>query len=382
MTPRGAAALALALAAPVLLSGCGGDNPRTVLQAFDAADGRPLWTVALGAREGATEPVIVGDTVFVRSAAYGLADGRFRYHVPKAGELPAAVTDDLAVFSLDHGRIQARRADTGEVTWTRETPGQLVQSHASGPIALVLDPDAVRPSCAPAPLPGEPPVCTVEVGPPPGPGSRPPIPHGTVALLDPRTGTAAWTATLPGRVQAFHSAVSSRYVFAGYATDYSDAMTVAALRVADGRTAWSAPARSLSHVVSADGIPALQFSGDTDRAVALDPETGEQLWETSGFAGPTRRWPFLQAGLGSGYGARRDPRTGADLPGRVPATYGVAASGDVLVGAAGGTLTAVLGAERAWTARLPVGARPITYLDVDDEVVVAVTSVGQERYRD
>lgn len=119
---------------------------------------------------------------------------------------------------------------------------------------------------------------------------------------------------------------------------------------------------------------------DAARATVLDPATGALLWESSADGQVLRRAPFIQTERGAAQ--RRDPRSGAELPGRVPVTYGVAAWGNLLVGAADRTLTATRGADELWTGTLLAGARPISYLDVDDETVVALTAIGQERTRD
>src|ERR1700709_1132958 len=119
----------LALATTAVRTGCraAGGTARTVLQAYSAADGHLRWSVELGPTDGATEPMIVGDTVIVGrpglAAGYALEDGHLRWTVPGAASLPDAVTGDLAVFSRS-GHLEARRADTGAVAWTRDTTGE------------------------------------------------------------------------------------------------------------------------------------------------------------------------------------------------------------------------------------------------------------------
>lgn len=387
---RRATGLAAAGAALGLLAGCGGtivgdgepDAPRTVLQTFDVDDGHLRWTVELGATDGATEPVLIGDTLIVAApggsaTAYAVADGKVRWSTPAA--LPAAVRGDLAVFDLED-RVEARRADTGAVVWTRRTLGDVVQARADTGIALIVDPARTAADCSPPPTPGGAASCSALAEPPPQGDDPPPPTKGEVSLLDPATGDDLWHVTLPGRGDLISSAVSTRHVLVTYATDYSANRPVAALRLGDGTTDWTYPAGPVGRVTSADGFPAVLSDLDPAGAEVLDPETGEHLWSAPGDTGPNRLAPFVVADGDTGY--RRDPRTGARLPGTVPMTYGVAAHGDLLVGSRAQTLTAVRGGDRIWTAALPAGARPITYLDATSDVVAAVTEVGQEVYRD
>ena len=359
-------AVAAGCGAPVTLQGrTAGAAPRTVLQANDAGDGHLKWQIDLGPSDDATEPVLVGDVVVVGrpgsgATAYDVDNGRIRWAVPKAG-LPAVVTGGLAVFDFAD-RIEARRADTGAVAWTRKTAGDLIQAHAGGPLALVVDPAPER-SAAKAPHASAKPV------------------RSRVALLSAATGRNTWLAVLPGRVDPTNSAVSDRHILATYATDYSGRNTVAALRMANGVAEWSYPASPVNAVSAAGEIPAVTVGLDRARAEALDPSTGHPLWEApEDDMLDSRLAPFLgQDGMRA---FRRDPLTGARLPGEVPAAYGVGAHGDLLVGAAGQTLTAVRDGAEAWTADVAPGAEPVTYLDVDDRVVVSVTAVGQKHPRD
>lgn len=366
-----------ALTLGFLVTGCGvspvavGDGPtgpRTVLQANDAQDGRLRWQIDLGPSDGATTPVLVGDTVIVAApagdaTAYALDDGHVRWTI-KDAPLPGAATGDLAVFDLTD-RIEARRAGTGEVAWVRRTPGNLIMALAGGPLALVVDP-------APA-------AAKRAVG-KKRPAAKATLPRSRVSLLDAASGRDAWAATLPGRVDLDSSAVSARHILATYAQDYSGRTTVKALRLVDGRSEWSYPAGPVNSVSSAGDIPAVTIGLDRAKAAALDPKTGKRLWEVAedDMIDP-RLAPFL--GLDGTTAFRRDPRTGKRLPGTVPAAYGIGAHGDLLVGADGRTLTALRGATEAWSAAVPRGADPVTYLDLDDRVVVSVTALGQKRDR-
>lgn len=365
MRLRGTGCAVSALVLGSLVSGCGAakvtaagpTGSRTVLQANDAADGSLRWQIDLG-RTGATTPVLVGDSVVVAApgggaTAYALEDGAARWSVPEAGA-PHAVAGDLAVFDLGD-RLEARRAADGEVAWTRATGGDLIQARAGGPLALVAQAAAKKP--------------LVETAARPGPS--------WLSLLDPATGADRWSARLPGRVDIDSSAVSARHVLATYATDYSGRTTVAALRLADGKREWSYPAGPVNSVSAAGEIPAVTVGVDRARAEALDPRTGKRLWAvTEDDMIDARLAPFL--GQDGTVAFRRDPRTGKRLPGTVPAAYGVGVHGDLLVGADGRTLTALRGADEAWTAEVPRGAAPVTYLDVDERVVVSVTAVGQK----
>lgn len=371
----------LGIGAVGALTGCGTTTvaaqagtrgPRTVLQANDAADGQLRWQLDLGPADDATEPVLAGDTVIVAgvglgATAYDLRDGRVRWSVPGA-DLPAVVTHGLAVFDLGD-RIEARRAGTGAVAWTRKTGGDLIRSRAGGPLALVLNPGS--------PAPADPPAAAA----PPRPGKEPRLSRARVSLLDPATGRDVWSVRLPGPVAVLDSAVSTRHIFAVYSTDYSGRNTLVAVRLADGHTEWSYPTSPVNGVSTAGDIAAVRVGLDRGRSEALDPRTGKALWTVpQDGAADDRRTPFLdQDGLTV---FRRDRTTGHRLPGAVQAAYGVygvGAHGDLLVGAAGMTLTAVRGAGQAWTADVVRGPDPITYLDVDDHVVVSVTAVGQKR---
>jgi outer membrane protein assembly factor BamB len=356
------------------VSGQAPSGPRTVLQINDAADGHLHLQAELAARPDATEPVLVGDTVLVGGAgasvtAYAVDTGRVRWTAPDTS-LPAAVSGDLAVFDYPD-RIEARRAGTGMVVWTRRTGGNLIQSPRSGPLALVDH------------LGGKPGASKTGARKPGAskPGATGPVAlRSRVTLVDPSTGADVWSTVVAGRVDLQSSGVSTRHILATYAADYSGRSTVAALRLSDGRIDWTYPAGPVNSVSAAGEIPAVTVGLDRTRAEALDPKTGKRLWTVTGdeMLDP-RLAPFF--GQEGAKAFRREPRTGKRLPGEVPTAYGLAAHGDLLVGASGQMLTAVRDGAEAWTAGVADGADPVTYLALDDHIVASVTAVGHNRPR-
>ncbi|MDP3712027.1 MAG: PQQ-binding-like beta-propeller repeat protein [Mycobacteriales bacterium] len=319
------------------------EQPRTVLQVRDADDGAVLREVELEATAGATEPVLASDVVLVATGAgltaFDLASGERRW-TEAGARLPAAVVGDVVVVARAGG-LTTRRT-TGEVLWSRDTRGQVVQAWEDQGTVLLDD-------------------------------------GGAVSLLDPETGTARWTTRLDCRPDGNSSVVSGTHALVGCgASDGSGLLT--ALSLSDGAVAWTWESTgSISRSAAAGEHPAVLVDGV---AYGLDPVTGRERWHTPTDSSPQRYAPLLDSDRTTGF--LRDPVTGSRSAGSVPVSYGLTAHEGVLFGGDGETLRAVQagdGDER-WTSPLVRGPRPITYLDADDDHVVSVTGVGQEEYRD
>ena len=347
-------------------------EPRTVLQVFDASTGSTRWTRELSPTDGATEPVLIDDVVLVAApggsptTAYALSDGTPRWSVPE-GDLPQAVVVGRAVFDL-RDRVEARRVADGSLAWSVPSSGDVVQSRDTG-IVLLEDPSQPTADCSP---------CTVTIPAPTGPAVTA---RGTATRLDPRTGKRTWQATVSGHPDSNTSAVSATLALVGVTSDQGGHSTVVALDLATGRPAWTFTSDYIGGTAVSGDVAAVTTGTDDPTAHALDSRTGKETWSSTGEESLLRDSPFLGVDRRQ-RGFRRDPATGRELPGRVPFTYGLAAHGDVLVGAGSRELTAVRGSSRLWVVPLPSGPRPASYVAVDASVVAVVTGVGQEETGD
>ena len=366
---------ALTIAFVLPLTACGGaqglagpDHPRTVLAVRDATTGQVRWSQDLDPEASATPPVLThglvlqvipgGDLV-----ARDVRDGSVRWTVPD-GQLPAASAPGVLVFE-GRGEVAGRRP-TGDILWRRQTLGHLVQ--AAGPTVLVTDPDQL-------PCPASP--CSV-----PAPGTAPAA-RAVLSLLDPLTGKGRWAIPVAGRVDSATVAATREVVVVARRRAFDGAQELLGFDAGDGRQLWTRPIADPFRLSSDGTRIAVQLSGDVTTSLVLDPRTGTTLWEAAG-SDPRIGEPFLGASYRDQVARafRRDPATGERLPGEVPFTYGADASGDLLVGADRRLLTAVRGAEPAWTSALPEGVRPLTFVDTDGRVVATVTQVGHAEQGD